>query len=154
MLRLLPLVPFIFSASTLFSQKLLFHKNNFKEQFYEVGDVISFRLKNDKTKVTGKILDFEDSVIVFQGYKINPQRISAIYVDKKTRTWFALRYKYKYLLPEIGAGYLLLEWVNTGSVDTGVLKFSGAFIASGVMARFLISDRIKIKRKRRLVIMR
>jgi len=150
--KLLPLTLFFFSTSVLFGQRLLFHKNNYKEQFYQVGDVISFRLKNDKTKITGTILGFEDSLIVFKDYKVNPKRISSIYVDKKTRTWFAVRYKYKYLLPEIGAGYLLLEWINTGAVDSGDLNFGGSFIAAGILARLLISDRIKIKGKRRLVI--
>lgn len=154
MLRLLPFALLVISIPELFGQKLLFHKNNYKEQFYQVGDVISFQLKNEKTKITGKILGFEDSVIVFRGYKINPQKISAIYVDKKTKTWFALRYKYKYLLPEIGAGYLFLEWVNTGSLDDRDLRFGGSFIAAGVLARFLISDKIKIKGRRKIIIVK
>jgi hypothetical protein len=153
MLRYLLFSILIFSTSIAQSQKLLFHKNNYKEQFYQVGDVISLRLKNDKTKITEKILGFEDSLIVFQGYKINPQDISAIYIDKKTRTWFILRYKYKYILTEIGAGYALLELVNTGTIDNNALKFSGSFIAAGVLTMF-IPDRIKIKGRRKLVIIK
>ena len=134
------------------AQTLLFQKNRYRQALYKPGDQIAFRLKGDKTKFSGKILGFEDSVIVFQGFKINPKNISSIYVDEKTRIWFVLRYKYARLFLFVGAGYILLDAVNTGEFKRETLIVGGSFIAAGLLAKLLISDRIKIKGRRKLVI--
>jgi hypothetical protein len=139
-------------VSICYGQKLLFHKNRHREAIYKKGDEISFRLKNDKSKITGQIIGFEDSVIVFPGFKINPRRISHLYVDSKTKIWYILRYKYERIFLIAGTGYPLLELVNHGEIEKETLIISGSLITAGLLARWLISDKIKIKGRRRLVI--
>ena len=67
-----------------FSQKLLFHKNNYKEVFYQAGETITFKLKGDYSKISAQIKGFEGNLIVFQNFKINPEDVASIYVDDKT----------------------------------------------------------------------
>ncbi len=59
-----------------FGQKLLFHKNRHREVVYQIGEVISFQLEGDKTKITDRIIGFEDSLIVFRHFEINPDSIT------------------------------------------------------------------------------
>jgi hypothetical protein len=108
----------IISALILFSsivsgQKLLFHKNRYRQALYKIGDEVSFRMNNDRTKVTERIIGFEDSLIVFQSFKVNPSKITHLYVDSKTKGWYILRYKYKRIFIIAGFGYLLLDAANT-----------------------------------------
>ena len=135
-----------------FSQKLLFHKNNYKEVFYQVGETITFKLKGDYSKISAQIKGFEGNLIVFSNFKINPEEISDIYVDSKTRTWFVFRYKYKSVLPIIGFGYMLLDFINTGSLSRETVVIGSSFIAAGLLAKILISEKIKIKGRRKLVV--
>jgi hypothetical protein len=154
-MKLLPFAIILFALSTIgLSQQLLFYKNNHREEIYKTNDVISFRLKGDDSKITGRISGFEDSLIVFQDFKINPKEISHLYVDNKTRTWFIFRYKYQIVLPIVGAGYILLDLLNTGKLNEGTLVVGGSLIGAGLLARLLISDRIKITGRRKLVILR
>lgn len=136
-----------------FGQKLLFHKNNFKETIYQIGDVISFRLK-DKSKLTRRIVGFDDSLIVFQDIRINPSEIAAVYVDKKTKTWFILRYKYERVLPMIGVGYFLLDWINSAGINENSAVFGVSLLTAGILARLMIPRYIKIKGQRKLVILK
>ncbi len=133
-------------------QKLLFHKNRYRQALYNVGDVISFRLKGEKLKITATIRSFEDSAIVFPNFKVNPRDITHLYVDGKTKNWYILRYKYEKMFLIAGVGYPLLELVNQGEVVEETLMIGGSLIAAGLLARWLISDRIKIKGRRRLLI--
>lgn len=138
--------------SECFSQKLLFHKNRYKEVFYQVGETISFNLKGNDSKISAQIKGFEGNLIVFQDFKVNPGDVTSIYVDAKTRTWFILRYKYKAILPIIGFGYMLLELLNTGSLSNEAVLTGSIFIAAGLLAKVLISETIKIKGRRKLVV--
>jgi len=138
--------------SQCFSQKLLFHKNRYKEVLYEVGETISFNLKGDNSKVTAGIKGFEGDYIVFEDFKINPRDIASMYADAKTRTWFIFRYKYQRILLYIGFGYIIIDFINTGSLSKETLAFGGAFIAAGLLAKIFISQKIKIKGKRKLVV--
>ena len=99
---------------------------------YEPGDVISFRLKGDKSKHTFQITGFEDSLIVFRNYKVNPSEITEMYRDTKNKTWFFMKYKWSGLLFIVGAGYLILEGLNSGELTSETLIFSGSLIAAGV----------------------
>jgi hypothetical protein len=139
-------------GSICWAQNLLFHKNRHRQALYKQGDVISFKLKNDKSKIAGQIRDFEDSLIVFQGFKVNPNEITHLYVDSKTKVWYILRYKYEKIFLIAGVGYTLLELINQGEMDKETLIVSGSLISAGLLARWLISDKIKIKGRRRLLI--
>jgi len=143
---------FVGLASNCYGQKLLFHKNRYRQATYKEGDRISFRLKNDKSKITGQIIGFEDSLIVFHGFKINPDQISHLYVDSKTKIWYVMRYKYEKIFLIAGIGYSFLELVNEGEVDKETLIISGSLITAGLLAKWLISDKIRIKGRRRLLI--
>ena len=136
------------------SQKLLFHKNKYKEVFYQAGETITFRVKGEPTKITTVINGFEGNSIVFPYFSIAPEEITHVYVDSKTKTWFILRYKYKSLLPIIGFGYMLLDFMNTGSLSQETIRIGSTFIAAGLLAKILISEKIKIKGRRKLVIVR
>jgi hypothetical protein len=135
-----------------YGQKLLFHKNRHREALYKVGDVISFRVKNSDSKISGQIRSFADSLIVFQNFKVNPNKITHLYVDSKTKNWYILRYKYEKIFLISGIGYLLLDVLNTGELSKETLVISGSLVAAGLLAKWLISDRIRIKGRRKLVI--
>lgn len=144
-----------FISGLAFGQKsLLFNKNWRKQVLYQTGDVISFRVEAESRKITDQIMGFEDSLIVFRNYKINPKEITHMYVDKKTRTWYFLKYKYEKLLLFTGIGYLLVDGFNSHEFSKETLLVSGSLIGAGLLARWLISKKIKIKGRRKLVIMR
>jgi hypothetical protein len=147
----LVLVLIIFS-SVCWGQKLLFHKNRFRQALYKEGDVISFKVKDDRSKITAQIKGFKDSVIVFESFEVNPSRITHLYVDSKTKTWYILRYKYEKIFLIAGLAYPLLELINQGQLDKETLMISGTLIAAGLLARWLIDDKIKIKGRRRMLI--
>ena len=117
-----------------------------------MGDVISFRLKDDKKKHTFKIRGFEDSVIVFDNYRINPNEITHMYIDDKTRVWYILRYKYRRGFLIGGIGYFAIDGVNSGEITANMAWISGSLVSAGILAGIIFKDRIRIKGKRRLVI--
>jgi hypothetical protein len=144
----------VVAGTNCYSQSvLMFKKNNHRIAYYKTGDVISFRVRGDRSKITDQIRGFEDSVMVFLNYKVSPQEISDVYVDDKTRLWYILRYKYERIFLIGGVGYLLIDVVNTGELNKETLIVSGSLIAAGLLAKLLISKRIKIKGKRRLWIL-
>lgn len=133
--------------------RLMFKKNKNKIAYYETGDKISFRIKSEKIKFTELIRGFEDSVIVFKNFKINPSEITAMYVDNKTKVWYFLKYKYEKLFLFAGTGYLILDVLNSGELAKETIIISGSLTTAGLLAKWLISKRIKIKGRRRLVIL-
>jgi hypothetical protein len=135
-------------------KSLLFNKNWRKQALYKTGDVISFRVEADPRKITDRIMGFEDSLIVFRNYKVNPKEITHMYVDKQTRTWYFLKYKYEKLFLFTGIGYLLVDGLNSREFSKETIIISGSLIGAGLLARWLISKKIKIKGRRKLVIMR
>jgi len=138
-----------------FGQKsLLFSKNWRREAIYKTGDVLSFQVKADSRKITDQIIGFEDSLILFKNYKVNPKEITHIYVDKKTSTWYFLKYKWDKLLLFTGVGYLIVDSFNEKGLSEETLIISGSLIGAGLLARWLISKKIKIKGRRKLVIMK
>lgn len=146
------LMMLLFYGSICCAQKLLFHKNRHRQALYKQGDVISFRLKKDKSKITRQIRGFEDSLIVFEDLKVNPNQITHLYVDAKTKIWYFLKYKYEKIFLIAGVGYPLLELINQGEVSKETLMIGGPLIAAGLLARWLISDKIKIRGRRKLLI--
>ncbi|MEJ0055831.1 MAG: hypothetical protein WDN75_09395 [Bacteroidota bacterium] len=110
--------------------------------------------KAHPSKITDQVRGFEDSLIVFQFYKVNPKEITDLYVDNKTRVWFAVRYKYEKVFPMIGVGYILLDWINTGEVSGETAIIGGSLVGAGILARVLISRKMKIKGRRKLEILR
>ena len=132
---------------------LMFKKNKNKIVYYKMGDIISFRIKGDKKKITEPIRDFGDSLLVFKYFNVNPKEITDMYVDHKTKAWYFLKYKYEKLCLIAGTGYLLLDVINTGELSEETLIVSGSLIAAGLLAKWLISKRIKIKGKRGLYIL-
>lgn len=131
---------------------LYFKKNGHREAVYATGDVLTFELKGAKTKVSDQIRSFEDSLIVFQFYKLNPKEIAALYVDEKTKIWFIFRYKYEKIFLLAGALFLPIDVINTGRIEPKALAVSGALLGAGLLARWLVSDKLKIKGKRKLVV--
>lgn len=133
-------------------QSLLFQKNRFKYTKYNVGDVISFRVKDDERKHTFQIRGFEDTVIVFNNYRINPKEITHMYLDDKTRVWYILRYKYSKLLLIGGVGYFAIDAFNSGEISSNSALVGGSLVSAGILAGVLFKDRIRIKGRKRLVI--
>lgn len=133
-------------------QFLLFQKNRYKYAKYEIGDVISFNVKDDTKKHTFQIRGFEDSVIVFNNYRINPNEITHMYVDDKTRVWYILRYKYSKLLLIGGLGYFAVDAFNSGEISSNTALVSGSLVSAGILAGVIFKDRIRIKGRMRLLI--
>lgn len=134
-------------------QRLLFQKNRHRQVIYTTGDKITFRVRGDRSKITGLIRGFQNGEIVFRDYKIAPEEISHLYVDDKTRQWFILRYKYEKLFLLSGSGFLLLELINTGEIRQESLLVGGSLVTAGLLARLLITKTIKIKGRKRLIVL-
>ena len=66
--------------------------------------------------------------------------------------WYILRFMYKRIFVYAGVGYLLLDVLNTGELSEETLMISSSLISAGLLARLLISERIKIKGRRKLII--
>jgi hypothetical protein len=150
MIRLsITIILFIHAIGVCAQHQLMFQKNRYRVAYYKSGDVISFRVKSDPSKkITAQIKGFQDSLIVFQYVNINPAEITDLYVDKKTRIWFVFRYKYEKLFLYGGTGYLLLDVINTGELDKETVVISGSLITAGLLARWLIPKKIRIRGKR------
>ena len=141
------------AGTSCFAQNfLLFHKNRFKHTKYKVGDVISFTIKDDKRKHTFQIRGFEDTVIVFDNYRINPDDITHMYIDDKTRVWYIFRYKYSRAFLIGGIGYFAIDGINSGEISANTAWISGSLVSAGILAGIIFKDRIRIKGKRRLVV--
>lgn len=123
-------------------------KNKNKNAYYKAGDKISFRTNEHKRRITGKILELKDSVIVFKGFEVRVSEISSLYIDEKTKWW--LRYKVEQLCLLAGGSYLLLDTINNGEFSEDTLIISGTLIGVGVLAKVLIGNRIKIQGRTKL----
>src|SRR5688572_27860439 len=91
---------FIFMNISCFGQQnflMLQKRNKNKNAYYKPGDIISFRVKGDRSKISGEILEFKDSLIVVNGLKVTVNEIDRLYIDEKTKWW--LRFKLSQLLP-------------------------------------------------------
>jgi len=131
---------------------MLQKRNKNKNVYYKPGDEITFRLNGNKRKISGEIVDFKDSVIVFRGFEVRVNEISSLYIDEKTRWW--LRYKIEQLSLIVGGGYLLLDIIKTGELNKNTLIVSGTLIGVGLIAKAIIGNRIKIKGRTKLRIVR
>jgi hypothetical protein len=90
---------------------------------------------------------------VFHGFEVNPKDISHLYMDGKTKIWYIIRYKYQKIFLVGGFGYLLLDVLNSGEANKETLLISATLVASGLLAKWLTGDTIKIKGRRRLLIL-
>lgn len=131
---------------------MLQKKNKNKTVYYAVGETISFQIKGRKSKLTAEILDFKDSLIVFKGYQVHVDEIKCLYIDEKTRWW--LRYKIAQLSLITGTGYLLVDVINTGELNKNTLAISGTIIGVGLIAKLLITNKIKIRGRTKLRILK
>ena len=133
---------------------LMFEKSRNRRAFYYVGDELSIQIQGDKSKFTDRIVGLEDSTIVFSSYRINVKDITHIYVDDKQKFWYPFRYKAAPLLKIAGAGYLALDVINTQEINEGTLLLSGALMGAGFLAKWLISDKTRIRGKRKLTVVK
>lgn len=130
---------------------MLQKRNKHKNVYYKTGDIISFRVKDDKSKYKGVIVTFEDSAIVFKGYKIHVNQITRLYIDEKTKWW--LRFKIEQILLLGGSAYLLLDVINNNELSEETLIICGISIGAGLFAKWLIGNRIKIRGRTKLRIL-
>lgn len=132
---------------------LYFRKNRHREAAYQVNDALSCTVKGSRAKLHGRIRGFEgDSVLLLDEYRLNVRHISTLYVDDKTRIWFIFRYKYEKLGYLAGGLFFPLNTLNSGQVQPRALAISGVLLGAGLLARLLISQQLKIKGRRRLLI--
>jgi hypothetical protein len=122
---------------------MLQKRNKNKNAYYERGDVISFQLKGQRCKITRAIVDFKDSVIVFNDFEVKVANIKCLYIDEKTKWW--LRYKIAQLTLITGTGYVTIDAINSGKINKRSAVFSGTLLGAGLIAKLLISNKIKIK---------
>ena len=135
------------------SSFLMFEKSPNRRAFYYPGDEISLQLRGDRSKFTGRIQELQDSVILFEHYRIRVSDITHIYQDRK-QNWYTLRHKISPMLLIAGSGYLVLDVVNSREFDKGTLVLSGSLIGAGLLAKWLIPTKTRIRGKRRLKIVR
>ncbi|MGB3777197.1 MAG: hypothetical protein WA960_02480 [Tunicatimonas sp.] len=133
------------------SSFLMFEKSRNRRAFYYPGDEISLQLRGDRSKFTGRIQELQDSVILFEHYRVRVSDITHIYQDDK-QNWYTLRHKISPMLLIGGTGYLVLDVVNSREFDRGTLVLSGAMIGAGLLAKWLIPTKTRIRGRRRLKI--
>lgn len=131
---------------------MLQKRNKNKNAYYKPGDELSFRLKQDRTKHSGEIVAFGDSLIIFREFEVHVNEIASLYIDEKTKWW--LRYKIAQLSLLAGGGYLLLDVLNTGELNETTLIVSGTLTGVGLIAHAIIGKRIRIKGRTKLRILR
>lgn len=152
---LLAFLLFLTISNTCIGQRTLLmlqKKNKNKNAYYKPGDEISFRRSGSKRKITGEILDLKDSVIVFHGFEVRVDEISSLYIDEKTKWW--LRYKVEQIGLIAGIGYLTLDFINSGQINRETLVISGVFIGVGLIGKLLIGNRIEIRGRTKLRILK
>lgn len=66
-----------------------------------------------------------DSIIVFNQHTIDVRTIDGVYLYKKNKVWYFMKYKWSKLFLFAGTGYLLLDVINTGEFDEKTLLISG-----------------------------
>ncbi len=122
-------------------------KNKNKVVYYEAGDELTFTVAGHREKMKDQIKSFiGDSIIVFNQHTIDVRTIDGIYLDKKNKVWYFMKYKWSKLFLFAGTGYLLLDVVNRGELDEQTLLISGSLITAGVLAKLLISKRLKVRK--------
>lgn len=141
----------LFCGLDIFGQKLLFHKNRHREAIYKAGDQISFRIKGNNIKYTETIIGFQDSLIVFENSKLDPAQISHLYADNKTRGWYFFRFKYQRLLPRIAILWTLTD-ILSGRFRKETIVINGSLVGAGLLAKWQIGDRVKIRPAMKLLI--
>ena len=129
----------------------MFEKSPNRRAFYYPGDELSLQLRGDRHRFTGRIRELQDSVILFEHYRVRVSDITHIYQDDK-QNWYTLRHKISPLLLIAGSGYLVLDVVNNREFDRGTLFLSGAMIGTGLLAKWLIPTKTRIRGRRRLKI--
>jgi hypothetical protein len=123
-------------------------ENNNKTVYYRPGDDLSFYLKGKKSKIKDEIIGFEDSLIIFKKHRVHVREIAALHIDHKTRYW--LRYKPAQILLLGGTAYLLADVLNSGELDKNTLILSGSMIGAGLVAKLIITNKIKVRRNTKL----
>lgn len=148
------LLIFFLSGECVAQQRVLMLQKRSKNKnvYYKPGDKISFRIEGSNEKISDVILGFTDDAIVFSAVELPVRKITSLYVDEKTKWW--LRFKVEQIALVAGVAYMTLELINTGGVSRDVLITSGVLIGVGLAAKFLIGNRIKIKGRTRLRIVK
>ena len=124
---------------------ILRRRNN--NTYYHAGDKISFQIEEDKSKITGRILDLTDSTIIFEGFEVPLSKITWLYINRKIFTRLLLT------AGPAGVGYLFVDLINGGGQIERVLITSGSLIGIGLIAKLLIRNKIQIKGRTRFVIL-
>ena len=131
---------------------MLQKRNSRKNAYYKIGDMISFRVKGSRSKITGEIRALQDSVIVFNGFEVHINQISSLYIDDKTKWW--LRFKIEQLLLLGGSAYLLVDVINSKKLNSETAVISSVAIGGGLLAHFIIGNRIKLRGRTKLRILK
>ena len=94
----------------------------------------------------------EDSLIVFHGFEVHVSQISSIYIDDKTKWW--LRYKIEQLLLRGGTAYLFVDVINNQKLSKETAIIAGTAIGGGLLAKLIIGNRIKLRGRTKLRILK
>ena len=122
-----------------------------KNAFYEVGDELIYYREGKKSRTKDRIIGFEDSLIVFHGYRLPVNQITALHIDRQTRWW--LRFKLSQLALIGGAGYLFLSGVNGQEFNRDTLLVGGSLIGLGLIFRVLFPHKIRIRGNTKLMLL-
>ena len=149
MIRIISLLFFLVTTTCALSQhtRLMFMKNKNKVVYYESGNELTFTINGHREKIKDQIKSFiGDSIIVFNQHSIDVREIDGVYLDKKNKVWYFFKYKWSKLFLFAGTGYLLLDVINRGELDEQTLLISGSLITAGILAKLLISKRLKVRK--------
>lgn len=131
-------------------QFLMYQKNKYQKIYFKPGDFISFKIKDDRFKITDQIKKLEDNQIVFDFYKVHLDEITHFYIDDDTQNWSSGALSN--LLPIAGTGYLLLDVINTGDFYPNTMIISGSMVGTGLLVKWLTKKKTRLKGSRKLMI--
>lgn len=137
---------FFFISSEAYSQSyLILRKQGTVRKFdFFAGDEFIYKMEGFDNFFRDKIVDFADSTLILQNNVLHLSQLVEVDVrnSDSNRSDF-LRYM-ETLLPVIGIGYMALDFINIAIVDgqdyqmdSGVLSFTTAMVATGVGLRLM-----------------
>ena len=157
--KVILLVFFILFSSVLFPQKslqLIYNRFGKVKKFeFFINDKFEYKLKGKKTFRENKIVNLQDSLIVFENDSVI--KLSQIHAIRVHRGGHLLRTIQEFFIIG-GIGFIGLNTVNNAIngtsplIDNRAVYISGALVGTGLLIRLISTHRIHINKNKSLKI--
>lgn len=129
---------------------ILKKEGTFRRSIYQAGDVLSFKLKNDKQRKNLVIKEMYGDTILFAAGPVTVDEIATVYIKNDYRNWNPSTYSFFFIIA--GTGYVGLGAINDGKVEQGAWLTSAALVSSGILISLLKRKKVNIRNKIKLKI--